>query len=157
MIASSRSRTYCLQVAPVPVEVEDRVADELARAVVRRLAAAVGLDDVDLELRREVQLVSLRPAPERHDRLVLEQEHRVRALPCLHRVGERALERERLGVRHEAGQVQEVRVLTPGGYPAVSDVGDGRERLAEHPAVSLEILGGVEPHPGVRGSPRAGG
>ena len=45
MTASSRSRQYLLHVLAVPVEVEDRVADELARPVVGRLAAAVGLDD----------------------------------------------------------------------------------------------------------------
>ena len=67
MIASSRSRTYPVQVAPVAVQVDDRVTDELARPVVGRLAAAVGLDDVDLDAAQEVQLGLLRPAPERHD------------------------------------------------------------------------------------------
>ena len=47
-------------VPPVAVQVEDRVADELARAVERGLAAAVGLDDLDLGVRGDVQLVRRR-------------------------------------------------------------------------------------------------
>ena len=41
-----------LHVLAVARQVEDRVADELARAVIRRLAAAVGLDDLDGGVRR---------------------------------------------------------------------------------------------------------
>jgi len=40
----------------VPGQVENRVADELAGAVVGRLAAAVGLDDLDVDARRQMQL-----------------------------------------------------------------------------------------------------
>ena len=41
-----------LHVAAVPLQVEDRVADELARAVKGRLPAAVGLDHLDLRVPR---------------------------------------------------------------------------------------------------------
>ena len=47
-----------LDVLAVPLQVEDRVADELPGPVVGRLAAAVGLDDVDLGAGRDVQLRS---------------------------------------------------------------------------------------------------
>ena len=50
-----------LDVAPVAVEVEDRVADELAGPVEGRLAAAVGLDDLDLGPGGDVQLGVTRP------------------------------------------------------------------------------------------------
>ena len=56
MTASSRSRHVALHVAPVAVEVEDRVADELAGPVVGGLAAAVGLDDLDLGVLGDVEL-----------------------------------------------------------------------------------------------------
>ena len=62
-----------LHVAPVPFQVEDRIADELTGAVKRRLAAAVRLDDLDLRVRRHMQLGALvGAAPKRHDRRMLE-------------------------------------------------------------------------------------
>ena len=62
----------------MPVEVEDRVADELSGAVVRRLPAAVGLHHLHVHAVGEVELGRLvRPAPERDDGFVLEHEHRV--------------------------------------------------------------------------------
>ena len=67
-----------LHVASVPLEVEDRVADELPGAVVGRLAAAVGLDDLDLGALGDVELARLGAPAERDRRRVLEQEHRVR-------------------------------------------------------------------------------
>ena len=46
------------------VEIEDRIADELAGAVIRRLAAAVRLDDLDVQSVREMELGCLvRPGP----------------------------------------------------------------------------------------------
>jgi hypothetical protein len=45
-----------LNVLPVPPQVEDRVADELARPVVRGLAAAVRLADLDVGALRHVYL-----------------------------------------------------------------------------------------------------
>ena len=45
-----------LHVAAVPVEVEDRIADELSRPVERGLAAAVGLGDLDVHAVRAVEL-----------------------------------------------------------------------------------------------------
>src|SRR5581483_6958089 len=68
-----------LDVAAVALQVEDRVADELAGAVERRLAAAVGLDDLDRGVRGDVEFRALvRPPAERHDGRVLEEEDRVR-------------------------------------------------------------------------------
>jgi len=43
-----------LHVASVPVQVEDRVADQLAGAVEGRLAAAIGLDELDVRARGHV-------------------------------------------------------------------------------------------------------
>ena len=51
-----------LHVLAVAPEVEDRVADELAGPVVGGLAAAVGLDDLDLGAVRNVQLALARCA-----------------------------------------------------------------------------------------------
>src|SRR5205823_2325646 len=57
-----------LDVAAVLLQVEDRIADELARPVVGRPAASVRLDDLHGGVLREVQLGSLvRPASERDD------------------------------------------------------------------------------------------
>ena len=61
----SRSRTYFLRSLPVPVEVEDRVADELSRRVVGRFPAAIGLDHLDVDAVGKVELGRLvRPAPD---------------------------------------------------------------------------------------------
>jgi hypothetical protein len=71
--------TVLLDVAPVLVEIEDRVAHELAGAVERGLAAAVGLDELDLGVRRHVQLAGLLGAAAHRDHgRVLEQDHGVR-------------------------------------------------------------------------------
>ena len=69
-----------LHVAAVPLQVEDRIADELARPVEGRLAAAVRLDDLDVGVVGNVQLRAFVGAPaERDDRRMLEQEHACRA------------------------------------------------------------------------------
>ena len=81
-----------LHVLAVPRQVEDRVADELARAVVGGLAAAVGLDDLDLGAVGDVQLARLGAAAERDHRRVLEQQHRVGHRAARDRVRERALQ-----------------------------------------------------------------
>ena len=96
-----------LDVPPVAVEVEDRVADELARPVEGRLAAAVGLYDLDLGAVGHVQLLLVRPPAERDDRRVLDHDHRVgdRALRDGRRY--RALEIPRLQVRRQA-EIQQV-------------------------------------------------
>ena len=91
----------------MPRQVEDRVADELAWPVVGRLAAAVGLDDLDLGAVGNVQLARVRSAPERDHGRVLEQDHRVGDRPVRDRGRERALQLPRLAVRRrpEAQQV----------------------------------------------------
>ena len=100
-----------LEVAAVSIQVEDRVADQLAGPMVGRLAAAVRLDDVDIDVGRQVELGGLvRSAPERDDRLVLEQDHRVGHRLRDHGGSDRALEHEGLRVRDQARERDEVRV-----------------------------------------------
>ena len=53
------------QVAAARVQVEDRVADELARAVVGRAAAAADLDDLDAAARRTRRRRAAAPRPAR--------------------------------------------------------------------------------------------
>ena len=71
-----------LHVLPVAGQVEDRVADELAGRVVGRLAAAVGLDELDLSVVGQVELALLGAAPERDDGRMLEQTTVSGILPC---------------------------------------------------------------------------
>ena len=86
-------------VAAVAVQVEDRVADELPGAVVGRFAAAVGLDDLDVDAVREVELpVHGAPADGDH-RGMLEQDDGVGDRALQHLGRKRALERPRLRVR----------------------------------------------------------
>ena len=70
-----------LHVAPQLVEVKDRIPHDLPGAVERHVAAAVGLEDLDPELRQTLavdeNVLGARYFPERHDRLVLEEEQRV--------------------------------------------------------------------------------
>ena len=113
--ASSRFADVLLHVAAVPLQVEDRVADELAGAVERRLAAAVGLDHLDLRVLGDVQLRRLVRAPaERHDGRVLEQDDRVGDRALRHGAGERALQVPRLEVRHLA-ELEEIAAGRHGG------------------------------------------
>ena len=92
-----------LHVAAVAVEVEDRVADELAGPVERGLAAAVGLDDLDPGALGHVHLLVVGAAAERDHRRVLEEDHRVGDRALRDRGGERALELPRLAVRLSRG------------------------------------------------------
>ncbi len=82
--------------------VHDRVADELARAVVGELAAARGLDDVDPagapEAGAEREVVRVRAAAERVDGRVLEQEQEIGELVRDHALAEVLLQRGRLAV-----------------------------------------------------------
>jgi hypothetical protein len=97
-----------LHVAAVAVEIEDRVADELARPVVGGLPAAVGLDHLHLGSGGDVQLGALVGAPpERDHRRVLEQDDGVRDGALGDRGRERALEVPRLEIRR-AAEVQQV-------------------------------------------------
>ena len=99
-----------LDVLAVPLQVEDRVADELPGPVEGGLAAAVGLDDLDLRALRDVQLAFLGAPPGRDRRRVLEQQDRVRDRSLRDRACERALQLPRLGVRDDA-EVHHVRAL----------------------------------------------
>ena len=68
-------------VAAIGVEVEDGVRHELPGPVIRDVAAAAGLVHVDPAARelgpRDEDVLLLRSAPQRDDRLVLQQEERV--------------------------------------------------------------------------------
>ena len=90
-----------LHVAAVPVQVEDRVADELPRPVKGGLAAAVGLDHLDLGVLGHVELVAVGAPAERHDGRMLDHHDRVRDRALRHRGGERALQIPRLEVRRQ--------------------------------------------------------
>src|SRR5256714_3432031 len=106
-----------LHIGAVPRQVEDRVADELAGRVVGRLSAAVGLDDLHLGARREVQLGPLRAAAEGHDGRVLEENDRLRHRSLPDRGRERALEVPRLAVRRQA-EVHQVRARAHAARPS---------------------------------------
>jgi hypothetical protein len=69
--------------------------------VERRLAAAVGLDDLDVGAGRNVKLAGLGPTTERDRRRMLEEQHRVRQLAGGDRSGNGALQLERFRVRNE--------------------------------------------------------
>ena len=83
-------------------EVDDRVADELARRVIGDVAAARDLVHADAARRERVrgdeQVLAARAAAERHDRRVLEQQQRVGARAAAPRRDELVLERERIAV-----------------------------------------------------------
>jgi len=91
-----------LDVAPMAVEVEDRVTDELARPVVGRLAAAVRLDDLDGDAVGDVELLLVRPPTESYRRRVLEQDDRVRDRSLRDGRGERALQLPGIVVANDA-------------------------------------------------------
>ena len=141
-----------LHVLAVPVQVEDRVADELAGPVEGRLAAAVGLDELDLGPRRDVHLARLGAASERDRRRVLEEEHRVgdRALPD--RCRERPLERPGLLVADEpevrsGRRFRRIHSRPSGGSvvglaPALQPVGEVAQELAAVGAVDEAVVVG---------------
>src|SRR4051794_13746118 len=91
-----------LDVLAVPPQVEDGVADELARPVERRPAAAVALDDLDLRALGHVELVLAGSPPERHHRRVLQEDHGVRDRALRDCAGQRALEVPRFAVGNQA-------------------------------------------------------
>ena len=90
-----------LDVLAVPCQVEDRIADELPRPVVGRLAAAVGLDDLDAGALRHMHLAGLGASPQRDHGRVLQQHHRVQQLTARDRAGQRALQVPRLEIGHQ--------------------------------------------------------
>src|SRR3989454_1100353 len=87
-------------------EFQDRIADELTRSVVGRLAAALDLDDLE----PRIQDVLARPASsEGRDRIVLDEDEAVRDLVLRTAVDEGLLELPHLPVRL-ASEIQEPRV-----------------------------------------------
>ena len=75
-------------------------------------------------------LLDLGPAPNGDDRRMLEEDHRLGNRALRDRAREGALQLERLAVGHEAETDTGMR--------------RGRSRLLEHPAMTLEVLRGVE-------------
>jgi hypothetical protein len=82
----------------VAVEVEDRVADQLARPVEGRPAAAVGLDHLDVGIRGHVDLPVVGAPSDRDHGRVLEEDHGVGRGALLDGGGELALKRQRIRV-----------------------------------------------------------
>ena len=96
-----------LHVLAVPLQVEDRVADELARAVVVDLPPRSVSTISTSAPSGTCSSLSLGAAPERDHRRVLEQHHRVRDRALRDRAGERALQFPGLEVGDSA-EVEEV-------------------------------------------------
>src|SRR5436190_14827872 len=97
-----------VHVAAFGLEVEDRIADELTRAVIRHVAAAAGLEQADA-LRGErlgrlehVRQIVARLDAERDDVGVLEEQQRVGDLSALALLDERLLQREAVLVADQA-------------------------------------------------------
>jgi len=93
-----------MDVAAIGGEVEDRIADDLAGPVIGDVAAASGLDDVESprpeRLRRQEEVLHSRVAPEREDRIVLEEKEGVGDAAGLPLRDEARLQVEPLRVRH---------------------------------------------------------
>jgi hypothetical protein len=87
-------------------DADDRIADELAGAVVGDLAAAVDVDDVDalraVPVLAHAELAGGRAPPAGVDRLVLEEQERVRDRAGLARGAQAFLEIVRRAVLHDA-------------------------------------------------------
>ena len=95
-----------VDIPPVRGEIEDRIADRLAGAVIGDVAPPPAFEDLEAPgrkcLRGEEEMVSAGVAPEREDRFVFEEEERVgdrRRLALRH---QGVLDLEGAGVRHEA-------------------------------------------------------
>ena len=139
---AERLDQHVLEPPQVPVEVlamcpevEDRIADQLARTVEGHVAAALDLDHLDPapgELRRrQRQAAGPGPAAERDDRRVLHQQQHVLGdlardpLPA-----DRSLSFERLAVGHRA----EIPDLEPGRHAEVMRRARRTSRRARAPA-----------------------
>jgi hypothetical protein len=70
-----------VKVAFVPLEIDDRIPDQLAFAMERDIAAALDLEQLDAssaeKLRRRQKVLLLRGAAERDDRRMLEEQQDV--------------------------------------------------------------------------------
>ena len=97
-----------LQILAVAIEVEDRIADELPRAVEGRLPTAVRLDHLDGGVVWQVHLALTGAASGGHDRRVLDQHHRLFTRAFDDGGRERPLQLECLLVRDESG-IDEIR------------------------------------------------
>ena len=97
-----------MHVATVGVEVDDRIAHELPRPVVGHVAAAAGVGHGDAQFsqpslgRQNVPAPAVALHAEREHVRMLQQEQRVGNGAGLALLHERALQRQRLVVRHDA-------------------------------------------------------
>jgi hypothetical protein len=148
------------QVRDHVVDADDRVADELARAVIGELAAAVDRDDVDPLLGvprgRERQVAVLRAPPARVHGRVLKQQQHVGQLVGLAAGAHRLLQRERRAVLDEPeAHHQQLAFLRGGGnhVPCIMPVAPVRPLLAVL-AASAALLAGCGSSGEERGLPR---
>jgi hypothetical protein len=95
-----------MYVAATLRQIEDRVADQLARAVIRNIAPTLHVEKLDpargKRRFRDQQMGALSAASECNDRRVLEKEQQVSYVPLDTKRRQTALELERLIVRGEA-------------------------------------------------------
>src|SRR5262249_189384 len=97
-----------VHVLAIRLEVDDRVSDDLPRAVIRDVAAASRLEDVDAQrFQMIVRGDDIRAAPvaldaQRDDARMLQEDPQVRPPGPAGLFGERALHRERVGVGNDA-------------------------------------------------------
>ena len=95
---------------PQPLQVDDRIDDRLPRTVVRHVAPAVGVHELDAggpkeRLVRQHMLARALPPRDRHHRRMLDQEHPVRyslGPPFHERSVPLALQGKRVRVGHAA-------------------------------------------------------
>ena len=95
-----------MHVAAIGIEIEDRIADELARPVIRHVAAASGLEHVDAERRQSIRRCEdVRAAvlldADRQDVGMLQQQQRVGNAIGLALLDQPALQLEPVRVRNE--------------------------------------------------------
>ena len=97
-----------VHVAAIGLQVDDRVADDLAGAVVGDVAAAAGLVHLDaargqrLGGRENVRSAAVAAHAERQDVRMLDEQQQIADAARAPLLDERALQRQRVGVRHEA-------------------------------------------------------
>ena len=97
-----------VHVAAIGLEIDDRVADDLAGPVIGDVAAAPGLEHLDAARgqvvvgRENVRPAAVAAHAEREDGRMLDQQQQIADRAGAPLLDERALQRERVGVRHQA-------------------------------------------------------
>jgi hypothetical protein len=111
-----------MDVAPVGPEIKDWIPDNLARSVVRDVAAPAGFVHVNATLGerfrtgQDVRAAAVASHPEGQDVRVLEKQQNVACPPGLTVCHERPLQAERFGVRHRS-QPANVKISHTAGGP----------------------------------------